>query len=474
MIRRALLLPCVLLAIPGLAGCFAPKLEPGFSCGDDPPGPQCPGGFFCDTVTYTCLRNGTSPTPGSVSLGLMQHGLEAARLGDDVVIAGWAFDSDSSATTFQIRTHDKTGQLVAGPFNIAEFSDVDQASLRSAGSDDAVALVGQKLTGELQIAWVTASGVSPLTTDAAYEAFAVTGSDQFVCYVGGRTPTAGRSVMDVGCNNGVPTSTFSITAGNRRGFVGLAAGVADDYTKIVVVADVPPQLAAGPHDLFAFCPDQPAPTLPFAQNLPEGDSLKPRVFYSPLDSLVQVGWKTDSALRTGTLDWPACTSFGRENMVGASVATAFAMAGRARSTGWTQSAGVWSLDMHGNDSPPQPSIANWVTGGGTQFSVGHKLLTNPHALTTKDNELWFFFHAADDVPSQGYLKYTSLASMGADVRYLETDLVTADYAVARRNAGTFFLVFRVDPSGDGGLRPLDAFLAIFDANGDLVAPLRSD
>jgi hypothetical protein len=106
----------------------------------------------------------------------------------------------------------------------------------------------------------------------------------------------------------------------------------------------------------------------------------------------------------------------------------------------------------------------------TSFTVDHEITTNPHALSTKDNAVWFFLYAADTAtPTQGYLKYTNLNSMGQDVRYLDT-LITADFAVARRNAGTFFVVYRVDEDGGGDDRPLPTWLALLDGSGDLEAP----
>jgi hypothetical protein len=141
--------------------------------------------------------------------------------------------------------------------------------------------------------------------------------------------------------------------------------------------------------------------------------------------------------------------------------------GRGRSTGWNDAVGAWSLDLHGSAAP---SIANLVNPQDTPFTVEHPILANPQALTTKDNAPWFFLFAADaDTPTRGYFKYTSLMSMGQDVRYFET-LVTSDFAVARRNAGTFFVVYRVDEDGGGEDRPLPTSLALLDASGDLEAP----
>jgi hypothetical protein len=475
---RATRLLAIVLAVAAAAlalpACFNPKLEPGFGCGEPDPGPQCPDGFFCDQVTYTCQLDGTEPTPAGVDLGLMLRGPVAARLGDDVVVAGYVVEPPSQVPVFQVRSFDKKGKPVGTATDLtAQFADVDHKSLRAAGSDNAAVIVGRTTgDGTLAIAWVTGAGVVPETTSVVYDAFTVTSSLQLACLAAGYTPDVGFSTIDVKCYNGMPAPSPQRPADHRLGFRSLAAGVGDDNNAVVVVAEVPNQIASSTSDLFAFCPGQPAPPTPFAPNhIPPEDTLAPQVFFSPQDGVAHVAWMTKLGLRTTQLDatdWTNCTVTRPGSLVGTSQVTAFSMVGRGKATGYGQGAGSWTIDLHPNAA--DPSIANLVTLVDTTFTVDHAIMANPQALTTKDNAPWFFLFAADDsAPSQGYFKYTNLSSMGQDLRYLET-LVTSDFAVARRNAGTFFVVYREDQDGTGEDQPLPASLALLDPAGDLEAP----
>ena len=468
--RARRLSPSVALAsLLLLAGCFDPKLEPGFECGADPPGPECPDGFYCDYVPYVCQREGVPPTPSGVSLGMMHPGPVAAHLGDDVVVAGWTYDPGTAGTSFQVCKFDRWGTPLIQPRTLDDFDDVDRASLRAVGSNGAVLIAGRKPGGRLQLAWVAGVDAGAETTDNVFDAFTLAGSNDLVCWAGARAPATGNSLINMGCNNGTSTGPIEIDAGFRGSIVSLAAGVTDVPSQGVVVAEVTSQVGALENDLFAYCPGHIPPESRFAFDLPQGDALQPQLFYSPDDSLLQVGWKASGGLRSVALRLSDCTVSGGGHSVGASVIAGFAMAGRARSSGWTGGAAVWSIGLVAAGGT-HVSLGNWIGGSETLLDIGHTRLSSPHALTAQDNQLWFFLHAADEAPSQGYFKYTNLASLEQDPLYLDTAQVTPDFAVARRSGGGFFLVYREDFSGEGADRPLDATLALFDPDGDLEPP----
>jgi hypothetical protein len=471
--RAARLLAMLLAVAALLPGCFNPKLEPGFECGEDGDQSVCPDGFFCDDVTYTCLRDGTTPTRPAVDLGAMQPGPVAARLGDNVVVAGWVFDPGPGTSVFRVRTFGPTGRPVGQAFDPSELSDIEPTSLRAAGSDTAAVIAGRINSSRQPVMiWVTSAGAQAEDTGVLYDAFTVMSGQQVACFAGAFTPQSGNSFVDAKCNNGTPGSWMQRPMTTNRGIVSLAAGVADDPSQFVVVAELPGQSGTDPHDLFALCPGQAAPTDPFILGgyPPPGNDLSPQLFYSPADSLVQVAWKALTGLKTLKLTWPACASPGAADVkdVGNSSVTDFALVGRGRSTGFGSAPGSWALDLH--HAGVDPSIADMISALDVSFSAEHPIVSSPHAAVTKDNAPWFFFFAADsDTPTRGWVKYTSLNSMGQDLRFLQAQ-ITPDFAVARRNAGTFFVVYREDQDGTGAGQPLPTYLALLDSSGDLEAP----
>ncbi|MBI5481393.1 MAG: hypothetical protein HY906_21215 [Deltaproteobacteria bacterium] len=478
-----------------LGGCFNPKLEPGFQCGEADPGPECPKGFFC-ARNYTCQSldgDGDLPATGDhYPLGQGYPGFVAARLGDGVAVAGWVPDALGEQAEFHVWLFDKYGEPLDGEseFTLARFRDVDRASLRAAGSDRVAVIAGhRKDTGDtsphLVYAWLT-SGTPPTVpppdvsefSGEENQAITVTANEGYACHL--RTVAVGagavRHTVSSMCHSG--TGQPSDTDWNVQ-IVGmpraLSASISSVPGDLVALVEIKGDVDRGPNRLRTFCLDG-GQSWEAGLFQPVGDSLRPHVFADWDHDDVWVTWQDGTGLCGHRVNPATCgvalntdpTCFLSD---GNSTVQDYDLAGRSAANGFTGSeAELWSVESR-NTTPLNQSdliMREWQAQSARSISVPHDVLTNPRAVTLGDNNLWYFVHASDADDLEGWVKLydprpgasgappTEVIAVGADDMQ-----VTADYAVAPRQGGGFFLVYRhwTDDRPESINHPLDVFLA---------------
>jgi hypothetical protein len=468
---RALLLALVLLAILGLAGCFNPKLEPGFTCGDADPGPECPAGFFCDFMTRTCLRTGTRSTPG-VPLGPALPGLVAARLGDGVAVAGWFVDS-SQTPTFQVLRFTADGSTLWPPSPQPIFDDVDPGTLKAAGAGDMAVLTGRvpgtTLTPDhVKSMWVWRTQDTVEAHDEGeMTAHAVTSSPSRVCFARAYAGTPQARGVDLVCRKGT-TDPVKLASDHDapKPFIWVTAAISDDASRDMVFVEAP-DVIGSKHEMFGLCAGRAqSPSLGQFDPDPSAASLRPHaVRWS--DDVAYVGWIAAGRLMVSAVTVDASTCTAGNPYTYPDPVSRFAVTGGPGTDGGRGIRGMTLSD----DAHAIPAAQDWVAPGLVPtitivIDPAHTFLDNPHAVTDGKNDFWFLFFASDSNEQQGWIKSASWNLILEKVVAVPTDgaTFTSDFAAAPRTSGGLFLVTRDNPEGHEVNLPLPAYLSPMDAS----------
>jgi hypothetical protein len=481
-----------------LAGCFHPQLEPGFTCGDSSTGPECPDGFFC-ARNFTCQRlddDGNRPVIGDhYGLGLTYPGLVAARLGDGVVVAGWHHDPLFGEDAFRVWQFDKNGEPLPGEseFDLFEFKDVDRSSLRAAGSGGVAVIAGLRKQGagsepHLVYAWIM-RGVPPDARQISGEhnvKLAVTSNENYACVVRGAAADAGRS-LKVLCHNGTAaTSEYERGIAPDNLLLSISAAISSEFDDVVVAAEIEPLAGRTENRVFVFCPSLTNVPATFTAQPGAAGSLRPQVFSSWTEGYTWVTWQDAAGFKGYRVKAPGCdlvdtvTALAENDQGGAAD---FSLAGRGESTKFAGAPAAWSIQTRigGQGGTQTAWVAGWTEGsetGETALGVPHPYLLNPRTIVDGNNNLWFFVHASDADDCEGWVKLYDpknpapapadrIIAVGADDMQ-----VTADFAVAPRKGGGFFLVYRhwTDEKPGSIEEPVDGFLAPIGPDLNVVYP----
>jgi hypothetical protein len=478
----------LLLGLPValLAGCFNPHLKPGFGCGEDPPGPVCPDGFYCDSA-HTCqyLADGGVPPASAekIPLGLAYPGLAAVPLDDGVVTAGWVWNGAQDVDEFQVSRFDAQGRPLEGvpnPLVMADFADVERDSLQAAGRGPVAVFAGRR-GNEVVALFVTRTKTDFRSYEkTGVQPFAVAASNGAACLV--RTFVAAVRPLVAVCSNGVAlTGDLNPDPGPGRPFTRLAAALTSTPDSLVVIGEVTPDVGLLDHQLVAVCPNVSGQAFGAFAPAPGREELAPAIFYSEPNSELRVTWLDNVGLRTTKLDIPSCTETATVPTVYPDTSLTpileWTLLGRGGATGGG-AFGLWSLILRGGSTPEEPDIPvvfDWLQEHEAPIPNDHLLLTSPRAVADGLGNLFYFYFASDADTRQGWVKlYDARAPVYEGPVPIASDdgTLTGDYSVAPRKGGGFFVVFRDNPGPEVQPQqgPLPAYLWIRDGALNPVTP----
>lgn len=485
-----------ILTVAALAGCFNPGLDPGFTCGEDPPGPQCPDGFFC-ARDYTCQLldddGDVPPTGEHYPLGPGYPGLVAARLGDGAMVAGWFHDvlfDDDEFRVYRFDAHGQPASEESDYVDLPTFKGVERGSLKAAGSGTVAVVAGLRKDAPnadpyLVYSWIKADGTHDELSfqGEANPFFAVTANEGYACLV--RLVAGNPGELWLTCHNGTAGSNVKKgPAPANEKVLGLAAALSSQYGDVVIALETKPDSQPDYNRLAVLCPGTSTATLDV---ISPGDSLRPQLFATSDEQYVLVTWQDPNLFAGVRLRSDTCSAGGAAGPIvlaanGQGATGELSLTGRSAATGFAGAPEPWSIETRTAADGDHVWIANWTTGSDetpateNAIAMPHAVLTDPHAVTDGAGKLWFFVHASDADELEGWVKLCDphqvqpdqqVTAVGAD-----DGQVTAGYAVAPRHGGGFFLAYRhwTDEKPGTADEPLEVFLAPIGPDRNVVYP----